>query len=167
MKNIVLIGMPGCGKSTVGIILAKALQMNFVDTDLIIQQFTGERLQDTINSKGLDYFLRIENKILKELNLKNTVIATGGSAVYSKDAMENLKENGVIIFINTPLYKLKKRVKNMKVRGIACDKNMSYDDLYKERIPLYEKYCDITILNPDDILENAVFEIINKLNIKE
>ncbi|MPN27046.1 Shikimate kinase [bioreactor metagenome] len=143
------------------------MNMNFIDTDLLIQHQAGEKLQNIINSKGLKYFLEIENNILKSLHLTNTVIATGGSAVYSQAGMKNLKQNGIIIFIDTPLEELKRRVTNMKSRGIACDPGMSYDELYQQRINLYRQICDITVSGKDNILENTVYEIIEKLTIKE
>ena len=167
MKNIVLIGMPGCGKSTVGVILAKALNMSFVDTDLLIQHRTGQKLQDIISTKGLAYFLEIENDILKNLHVQNTIIATGGSAVYSQEGMKNLKQNGIVVLIDTPLEELKKRVINMKPRGIACDPGMSYDELYEQRIAMYRAYCDVTVSGKDNLLENTVYEIIEKLTKKE
>jgi shikimate kinase len=143
--NIVLIGMPGCGKSTVGVLLAKALLMDFIDTDLVIQNKYGKSLCEIIAMEGTDAFKNIENKILCELKMQNTVVATGGSAVYGADAMKNLSSNGVVVYIKLSPSEIKSRIKNITTRGIAMEKGTTIEELYIERSHLYEKYADITI----------------------
>ena len=145
MKNIILIGMPACGKSVTGVILAKSLKMNFIDADLLIQERAGKSLQDIINADGIETFKSIEEEILNAINVKNTVIATGGSAVYYDSAMRHLKENGVAVYIEASLATIKKRLKNIRTRGVAMEKGQTIDSLYEMRVPLYEKYADCTV----------------------
>lgn len=163
MKNIVLIGMPGSGKSTVGVILAKALGMKFVDTDLLIQQSEGRLLQEIIDSDGISRFLEIEERIIAGLKSENSVIATGGSAVYSKKAMEALKSSGVTVFLNAKTEELAKRIRNMKTRGIVLDAGRTFNEIYEQRMPLYKKYADITVECDGLDTEAAVNEIAEKL----
>ena len=139
MKNIILIGMPACGKSVTGVILAKSLKMNFIDADLLIQERAGKSLQDIINADGTETFKSIEEEVLNAINVKNTVIATGGSAVYYDSAMRHLKENGVVVYIEASLATIKKRLKNIRTRGVAMEKGQTIDSLYEMRVPLYEK----------------------------
>ena len=145
MKNIILIGMPACGKSVTGVILAKSLKMNFIDADLLIQERAGKSLQDIINADGIETFKSIEEEVLNAINAKNTVIATGGSAVYYDSAMRHLKENGVVVYIEASLATIKKRLKNIRTRGVAMEKGQTIDSLYEMRVPLYEKYADCTV----------------------
>ena len=158
--NIVLIGMPGCGKSTVGVLLAKAMQFGFVDCDLLIQKHCGMSLQNIIDTKGLDCFLKEEENTLLTVDDDNCVIATGGSAVYSQKAMEHLKKSGVVVYLSLPLEDLEGRLTNIKTRGVAMTKGSTVADLYSERCPLYEKYADITInthgLDIEETVECAV-----------
>jgi shikimate kinase len=160
MKNIVLIGMPGTGKSTVGVLLAKSLLMDFCDTDLIIQKKYSKPLCEIIADIGTDGFIAAEDEILAEINLDNTVIATGGSAVYGENAMKNLKENGIAVYLNTPLSELEKRLLNIHTRGVAMKEGTTLSDLFKEREPLYKKYADITVecvdLTPEECVEKIV-----------
>ncbi len=145
MKNLVLIGMPGAGKSTVGVLLAKSMLMNFCDTDLLIQNSTGESLSDTIKSRGIDAFIRLEDEIIYNTEFKNSVIATGGSAVYGERAMNKLRENGKIVYLKVTPEELNKRVNNIHTRGIAMKEGTTLAELYEQRAPLYEKYADIII----------------------
>ena len=145
MKNIVLVGMPGCGKSTVGVILAKTLGMSFVDTDLIICAKEENTLQNIIETKGLEYFQKIENEVGENLNVKNTVIATGGSMILYENAMKSLKEKSTVVYIDVSLPELKKRLVNIKTRGITFGKGETLDDIFSIRTPLYKKYADVTI----------------------
>lgn len=163
-KNIVLIGMPGAGKSTLGVLLAKAVNYEFVDTDLIIQRKDGRKLYQIIEEDGIDHFLKLENDTIKELELKNTVIATGGSVVYGKEAMEKLKNTGVIVYINLSCEEIKNRVRNIKTRGIVMKKGKTMDDIYEERVPLYEKYADIVVDGEKTSIETCVERIILALN---
>ncbi len=163
MENIVLIGMPGSGKSTLGVLLAKAVGYSFVDTDLIISRMAGKPLQKILDDDGLDAFLELEEKVGQELDCDFTVVATGGSMVMSDMAMQNLKSHGKVIYIDVPLDEIKHRVTNITTRGIAFRKGDTLDDVYRERTPLYEKYADITVKFSDGTIENTVEKIVNKL----
>ena len=163
MKNIILIGMPACGKSVTGVILAKSLKMNFIDADLLIQERAGKSLQDIINADGIETFKSIEEEVLNAINVKNTVIATGGSAVYYDSAMRHLKENGVVVYIEASLATIKKRLKNIRTRGVDKKKGQTIDSLYEMRVPLYEKYADCTVRSHRYRAENTVEDIISGL----
>jgi len=143
MKNIVLVGMPGAGKSTVGVVLSKAMGMDFIDTDLLIQKEEGKLLQEIIDGKGIEEFLRIEERVALKLQVSNSVIATGGSIVYSHEAMEHLRENSTVIYLKLPCQIIHERLSNMKSRGIAMGQGQTLLSLYQERCPLYESYADI------------------------
>ncbi|MCH5190890.1 MAG: shikimate kinase [Oscillospiraceae bacterium] len=145
MSNIILIGMPASGKSTVGVILAKTLGVGFVDTDLIIQQREKRLLQDIINTDGIEKFLDCEAAAVKTLDCDNCVIATGGSVIFRSDAMEHLKKNGKIFYLDVPLPEIKKRLNNISTRGIAAKKGETVDDIFNERSTLYEKYADVIL----------------------
>lgn len=145
MRNIVLIGMPGAGKSTVGVILAKSLLFDFCDTDLSIQKETGESLCDTIAKIGIEEFILLEEDVICKQEFLNSVVATGGSAVYGEKAMEKLKENGIIVYLKVSPDELQSRIKNIHTRGIAMKEGTTIKELYEERAPLYEKYADITV----------------------
>ena len=145
MRNIVLIGMPGAGKSTIGVLLAKSLLMDFVDTDLIIQKKCSSSLCDIINSQGIDEFLKIENDAICGEEFENCVIATGGSAVYGKEAMKKLKEQGIAIYLKLTPEELVERIKDIHTRGIAMKEGTTIAELYEERSVLYEEYADITV----------------------
>lgn len=160
-SNIVLIGMPGAGKSTVGVVLAKAAGLEFVDTDLLIQKQTARKLQEIINNDGLAVFLKTEKEVISGLKCQNSVIATGGSAVYSETAMNNLSCDGIIVFLDVPLDEIKRRVDNITTRGIAMKPGETLQTVYNERIPLYKKYADITVSSRNT--EQTVEEILNKL----
>ena len=145
MKNVVLIGMPGSGKSTVGVVLAKVLGYRFIDSDLVIQEAEGKLLHEIISERGIEGFLEVENKINSELNPERSVIATGGSVIYGKEAMEHLKEIGLVVYLKLSYDDLKKRLGNLVDRGVVLKDGMTLLDLYNERVPYYEKYADITI----------------------
>lgn len=144
-SNVVLIGMPGCGKSTCGVIVAKMLLKNFFDTDLLIQNIEGISLQDIIDTKGIEYFEKAEEEAILNLDIKGTVIATGGSVVYSDKAMEHLKSLGTVVFLNLGFENMEKRISNFKTRGVVMRKGNTLRDMYNERLPLYKKWADITI----------------------
>ncbi len=163
--NIVLIGMPGCGKSTVGVLLAKALLFDFIDTDLILQSKCGDSLCNIIEKRGLDFFKEAENKILSDLKAENSVIATGGSAVYCKEGMENLRLSGKIFYLKLSPDKISKRINNIKTRGIAMETGYTINDLYTERAPLYEHYSDITVDCAELGIEDCVLKIKEKLGL--
>ena len=159
MKNIVLIGMPGAGKSTIGVLLAKTLKMPFVDTDLIIQQQKDSYLQEIIDKHGIEDFLDIEEGIVSDLNVQRHVIATGGSVVYRENTMNQLKRNGLVIYLALPFIVIEERVNNIKTRGIAMNKSQTLREIYSQRTPLYEKYADITIRCNNRSMESIVDEI--------
>lgn len=143
--NIVLIGMPGVGKSTVGVVLAKALGYQFVDADLLIQEAEGKLLSELIEEHGTDGFIEIENRVNSQIQTHRSVIATGGSVVYGKEAMEHLKSIGTVVYLKQNLRVLQHRLRNLKGRGVVLKEGQTLVDLYKERTVLYEKYADITV----------------------
>lgn len=154
--------MPGCGKSTVGVILAKTLGMGFVDTDLMIQQQRQNTLQKLIDDYGLDRFREFEEQALLSVPEKSdTVIATGGSAVFCPEGMAFLKENGVCLYLDLPLEELERRLTNITTRGIACRKGESLGDILAEREPFYRKYADITVECEGLTTEQTVEAIIS------
>lgn len=163
MKNIVLIGMPASGKSTVGVILAKTLGIGFVDVDLIIQQREKTLLQDIIDKKGLDAFLDCEMNSVLSLKCEKCVISTGGSVVFRDLSMKKLKSNGIIVFLDVSPKTVKARLKNITTRGIAASKSQTIDDIYNERLPLYKKYADIVVNLDFCTAEDAVSKIIFSL----
>ena len=160
MSNVILIGMPGCGKSTVGVILAKTMGIGFVDTDLIIQQREKRLLQDIIDSDGIEAFLDCEAEAVKSLDCENCVIATGGSVIFREDAIKHLKRNGKIFYLNVHLDEIKKRLDNISTRGVAASKEQTIDDIFCERSPLYEKYADYILNLEDSSAEQTVEKII-------
>ena len=162
-KNIVLIGMPGAGKSTVGVILAKAVGFSFCDTDLIIQKQEGQILQQIITDKGIDYFLEKEKEIICSLHLEEYVIATGGSVIYIDVSMHHLKKTGSIIYLEVTFRELLNRIKNMTTRGIAMHSGQTFRDIFKERVPLYAKYAERTIVCKKKKSEEIVEQIIKTI----
>ena len=160
MKNIVLIGMPSSGKSTVGVLLAKRLGLQFIDTDLLLQQKTGSLLHETIATKGHDAFLALENSLCADLAVTNTVIATGGSVVYGKEAMEHLRAIGHVVYLKISYDTLTKRLGDYVHRGVVLREGMTLLDLYRERTALYEKYADIVI--DEEICAGGLGETLEK-----
>ena len=150
--NIILIGMPGAGKSTMGIVLAKILNKNFVDADLIIQNQTDKTLQKIIDAMGPEGFIQVENAVLCDLEATNTVVATGGSAVYSDDAMKHLADIGTIVYLQISYESLRERLGDFQERGVVLKggMGMSLRELYDERKPLYEHYAEVTV-DVDDL----------------
>lgn len=165
MQNIILIGMPGAGKSTVGIVLAKALGYKFIDTDLVIQEDQGMLLQSIIEKYGSKGFNTIENNVISSIKTDKSVIATGGSAVYGAEAMQNLKSSGNILYLELPLNEIKKRLGNLERRGVSMEKGQTLETLYNERIPLYEKYSDLTIHCNKLQIREIINIIIKQLNL--
>jgi shikimate kinase len=161
--NIVLIGMSGAGKSTIGVLLAKALGMDYVDTDIVIQQQEGRLLQEIIDNDGIEKFMEVEEKTVSELQLKNCIISTGGSVIYSEKAMNVLKQEGQIIYLHVPFEEIKRRLINIKTRGIVIKKGNSLKDVYEERAPLYTKYSDKTLDCSNKDIEHCVKEMIEKI----
>ncbi len=163
--NIVLIGMPGAGKSTVGVILAKLLGYEFLDSDLCIQRAEGMLLKDIIAKKGVEGFIETEDRVNSEINVSKTVIATGGSVVYGKNAMENLSKKGKIVYLRLSFETIDSRLTNIKGRGVVLKEGQDLRALYEERTPLYEKYADIIVdtdgLTIDETMEKIKFIIEN------
>jgi shikimate kinase len=162
-SNIALIGMPGAGKSTIGIILAKLTSLDFIDTDVLIQTSQGRSLQKIVDSDGHLALRAIEEQTLLNLRCRNHVIATGGSAVYSEAAMKSLSSGGVIVFLHADLQTLESRVRNFSSRGLAKTPGQSFEDLYRERLPLYEKFADITVASCGSSHEEICATIIEKI----
>ncbi len=158
-SNIVLIGMPGSGKSTCGVLAAKALLKNFFDTDLLLQNLEGKRLQSIINENGIEYFNEAEERAILSLDIRGTVIATGGSVVYSEKAMAHLRSLGKIIYLRLGYEEMEKRIKNITTRGIVLKEGETLLDMYNERAPLYERYAD-EILNCDGMTVEETVESI-------
>ncbi|HYH03607.1 MAG TPA: shikimate kinase [Bacillota bacterium] len=157
--NLILIGMPGAGKSTIGVVLAKTLGKVYVDTDLLIQQAQQRLLQQIIQEDGVEALLAAEEQVVLQLQAQHAVVATGGSMVYSPMAMAHLKTLGLVIYLQLPLTELERRITNMASRGIAMGPGQQLSDLYRERVPLYEKYADLTVDCSGLSLEAAVTRI--------
>ena len=161
--NIVLIGMPGVGKSTVGVILAKILGYQFVDADLVIQKEEGKLLKDIIAEKGTDGFIQVENRVNSNLQVHESVVATGGSVVYGTEAMEHLCEIGTVVYLKQSLRKLERRLRNIKNRGVVLRPGQTFKDLYRDRTVLYEKYADIIVDESNLNVEQTVEAVIDAL----
>lgn len=160
--NLVLIGMPGSGKSTIGVILAKRSSHDFVDTDVLIQSLEHRSLQSIMDSEGYMKLREIEARVLQGLNVDNHVISTGGSVVYSDAAMQHLRSKGTTIYLDVSLETLRKRITDYETRGIAKRPEQSFADLFEERAILYRKYADITVKG-DDMTQDAAVEFIMDL----
>ena len=163
-QNVVLIGMPASGKSTCGVIAAKVLLKNFFDTDLLVQGLEQSRLQELIDTRGTDYFFEAEEKAILSLQLEATVIATGGSVIYSEKAMQHLKSLGKVIYLRMSYEKMLERINDLTTRGIVVKNGTTLLDMYNERIPLYEKYADCIIDCDSNTVEETVEKIIKAIN---
>lgn len=162
--NIVLIGMPASGKSTIGVILAKVLGMDFMDTDLLIQKQTGKRLAVLIEELGEQGFIALEEQILSQIDTENTIISTGGSAVYGMAAMEHFKTDSCIVYLEVSFAELEKRLSDIKGRGVVLKAGQTLEDLYLERIPLYEKYADRIFDESGKTVEDMVSAIASAVS---
>lgn len=162
--NVILIGMPGAGKSTVGVVLAKVLGYDFVDSDLLIQNKYGMRLSDMITAYGLEEFKRIEEDVNAGISVSRTVVATGGSVVYGDNAMKHLRDIGVVVYIKLPYDELEVRLGSLKERGVVLDDGQTLMDLYEHRCILYEKYAHITINGSGLSIQDTVNLIKDRLS---
>ncbi len=165
--NIVLIGMPGSGKSTVGVILAKLASMDFVDTDILIQLAARKHLQDIVDTDGYMALRKLEEDVLLKLDYRDHVIATGGSAVYSPAAMDHLRADGIIIFLDVDLATLMSRIRNYETRGLAKHPDQTLEELFAERVVLYRRYADLTINGSDMTQEEVCSAILDELKAKK
>ncbi len=165
-KNIVLIGMPGVGKSTIGVLLAKELSRAFLDTDVLIQSQEGRRLRDIIREDGIEVFRALEERYILTLDCREHVVATGGSAIYSEPAMQHLRGRGVVVHLALPIELLDRRIRSLDDRGVVRAEGQSLRELYEERLPLYTRYrdCEVSCArrNHDDVV-GAVIAAIQAL----
>lgn len=162
-NNIVLIGMPGVGKSTIGVILAKELGYRFIDSDLVIQERQKRLLHEIIDEEGVDGFLRIEGEVNCSLQAEKAVIATGGSAVYTKEAMRHFHEIGEVVYLKLPFEKLRRRLGNLHGRGVVLREGQTLKDIFEERSLLYEKYADIVVNEENRDIEETLAQLIRQL----
>ena len=167
MQNLILIGMPGCGKSTVGVVLAKAMGLDFVDSDLVIQKEMGKKLSQIIDESGDEGFRAIENRINAALTVEDSVVATGGSVVYGEDAMRHLKAIGTVIYLKLSCEAIEDRLGDLHARGVTIQPGWTLQDLYNERVPLYEKWADVTVDCENLQLREVVQYIMQQLESRE
>lgn len=163
MKNIVLIGMPGAGKSTIGVILAKVLGYRFLDSDLLIQEQEKCLLKDIIARDGLEGFTAIENQVNRDIKTENSIIATGGSIIYCEEAMEHLKEIGTVVYLKLNYETIENRLDNIRQRGVVYREGETLRSLYESRCPVYEKYADLIVdgegLETEEFMDKIVDEL--------
>ena len=164
VDNITLIGMPGSGKSSVGVVLAKALGKDFLDVDLLIQSREGTLLQNILDEQGVEAFLDVESEVIRSVSCKNTVIAPGGSCVCRDDAMEHLKKQGVVVYLRLSCPEVVKRIHNLDSRGIALQPGQTLEDVYNYRAPRYERYADLTVDADGQTLVETVESVKNALS---
>lgn len=162
MNNVILIGMPTCGKSTIGVLLAKMLGYRFLDSDLLIQEQKGKLLHELIAERGAEGFIEIENEVNASIQATRTVIATGGSAVYGKEAMEHLKRMGTVVYLRIDYATLCARLGDYVHRGVVMPKGYTLQMMYDERAALYERYADVTVDTGEGAELGAVLEQICK-----
>lgn len=160
MKNIILIGMPAVGKSTVGVVVAKRIGYEFIDTDLLIQKQEKRLLKEIIAQEGNDRFLEIENQVNRDLEVEYAVISPGGSVVYCEEAMRHFKEIGIVIYLHATYEDIYKRITNAKSRGVVLKEGQTLKDLYDERVKLFEKYADYTVSEEGLSLEETIDEVM-------
>ena len=162
-NNLIFIGMPAVGKSTVGVVLAKKLGLGFLDTDLLIQEKEGRLLRDIIKAEGLDGFLKIEGKVNSEVNVENYVISPGGSVVYCEEAMEHFKEIGIVIYLKVSCETIMNRIKDPKKRGVVLRRGQTLEDLYNERTKLFEKYADLVVEEDGRTIDETIESVSKAL----
>lgn len=158
-ENVVLIGMPGAGKSTVGVVLAKKLGYRFIDSDLVIQDRYGKLLHELIEENGVEGFWKIENDVNASIEAEKSVIATGGSVIYGQEAMEHLREIGEVVYLKLPYEEVAERLGDLNARGVTLMPGQTLADLYEERTPLYEKYAHVVVECSGKMLRELVGEV--------
>ncbi len=163
MKNVILIGMPSVGKSTAGVVIAKRLGFQFIDTDLLIQQQEGKLLREIIEERGTDGFLEVEDRVNADIEARNCVIAPGGSVVYCENAMSHYKKIGTVVYLQISFDIISRRLKDAKERGVLLKEGQTLRMLYDERASLFEKYADITICEDGLDLEETVEKVIEEV----
>lgn len=163
MKSIILIGMPAVGKSTVGVVVAKRLGYEFIDTDLLIQKQENRLLKEIIEDEGIDGFLKIENQVNCDVQAERAVISPGGSVVYCQEAMEHYKEIGVVVYLRASFETINNRIRNAKNRGVVLKEGQTLERLYEERVKLFEKYADITIDEEGKELGETIELVLQRL----
>lgn len=163
-SNLVLVGMPASGKSTVGVLLAKTIGYDFVDSDLLIQKHSGQLLSQILDARGVDGFIEVENDVNASIEVEHSVIATGGSAVYGGRGMEHLRENGLVIYLRISYEETESRLSDLHKRGVALRQGQSLRDLYEERTALYEKYADLTVDEDGRTPEETLGDLLQALD---
>lgn len=165
MDNLIFIGMPAVGKSTVGVIVAKQLGYGFIDTDLLIQEEEGKLLKEIIQEKGIDGFLAVEDRVNEKVSARKTVISPGGSVIYCKNAMKHYKEIGKVVYLQASYETINKRLSDAKNRGVVLKQGQTLKNLYDERVELFERYADITICEDAQTLEETVDAVLASLAV--
>lgn len=160
MKNVIFIGMPASGKSTIGVVVAKRLGYDFIDTDLLIQKQEGKLLKDIIEEVGSDGFLRIENRVNRELQAERSVIAPGGSVIYCREAMEHFQELGTIVYLKVPYETIYSRINDVKNRGVVLKENQTFREMYEERTALFEQFADYIVDEEGLSLNETIDEVL-------
>ncbi|MFI3207894.1 MAG: shikimate kinase [Eubacteriales bacterium] len=164
-NNIILIGMPAVGKSTIGVVVAKRLGYDFVDTDLLIQAQEHRLLKEIIEQDGIEGFLAIENQVNRDVELEHTIISPGGSVVYCQEAMEHFKKIGTVVYLKVGYEVIANRIKNAKKRGVVLKEGQTLQMLYDERVLLFEKYADITVIEDGKSIEETIDAVLEVLGI--
>lgn len=160
MKNVIFVGMPASGKSTIGVVVAKRLGYDFIDTDLLIQKQEGKLLKDIIEEVGSDGFLQIENRVNRELQAERSVIAPGGSVIYCREAMEHFQKLGTIVYLKAPYETIYSRINDVKNRGVVLKENQTFRDMYEERTALFEQYADYIVDEAGLSLNETIDEVL-------
>lgn len=162
-RNLIFIGMPAVGKSTVGVVIAKRLGMRFIDTDLLIQEQEGKLLREIIEEVGENGFLKIENQVNRDIQVENAVISPGGSVVYCDEAMRHYKEIGTVVYLSASYQTIKRRIRSPKKRGVVLREGQTFRDLYDERVQLFEKYADVTISEDGCRIEQTIERVLEAI----
>ena len=162
-SNLIFIGMPAVGKSTVGVVVAKRLGMQFVDTDLLIQEQEKKLLREIIEEVGEEGFLKIENQVNKSVNVENSVISPGGSVIYCEEAMQHFKDIGIVVYLQASYQTIKRRIRNPKKRGVVLREGQTLRSLYNERVKYFEKYEDIVVCEDRCRIEETIENVLDKI----